>query len=119
MNQNRVSIVNEKERVASEAAFDFKAYFSKVETMNKILEESFLKEREKCLTVVEIEDRPNITNSNINDLIDMNQNIHYKVKFILIFLNIFFGLFCDNNYETLFLFEFFTFNLLFSVIIII
>lgn len=65
----------EKDKMV-EVEFNFKAYLDKVEKMNKILEDSFFKEREKCLTVVEIEDRPHITSSDLNGFIDTNQNIN-------------------------------------------
>lgn len=80
-NQNKNSKFKEKEKVFSETAFNYEAYFAKVEKMSKILEESFAKEREKCLTVVEIEDRPHITNDNLSGLVDISHNDQFQVRF--------------------------------------
>lgn len=75
-NQNKNSNNKEKEKAISNSVFDFKAYFAKVEKMNKVLEESFIREREKCLTVLEPEDRPHITDN--NSIINSTQNHHFN-----------------------------------------
>lgn len=86
-NHNKISPKKEKDKIANSTIFDFKSYFAKVEKMSKALEESFIKEREKCLTIVEIEDRPQIT---INSVIESSQNINnnqvIKLKILVIFL---------------------------------
>ncbi len=82
VNQNKFSRAFENEKFISEAAaHNFNDYFAKVERINRIFEDSFVKEREKCLTVFETEDRPLITNSNCSNIIETNLDLNSQVNY--------------------------------------
>ncbi len=61
--------------------FDLKSYSLKVEKMNKKLEDSFIKERDRCLNIVETEDE-NGKKEN-SSVVLTNQNINYFQVYIL------------------------------------
>lgn len=76
---NKANVKGKDNEKMNNEIFELKSYAAKVEQMSKVLEESFIRERDKCLTVVEIEDRPHLTNTNFNSIQDSKRNINYAV----------------------------------------